>query len=152
MPETIELFFSASLNHLCGKFSFDWKNLEFPQSFYDGDTPESIREQVKADFNRSVVGDGPYKWQVVLANYKTGGVGLNFTAATQMIILDEEWNPGKEEQLLLVSIVLVRLRKLLFTFSESREPLILGWLSLLKKSERLSVVLNVKVMICLSNF
>jgi SNF2 family DNA or RNA helicase len=65
---------------------------------YDGDTTESIREQVKADFNRSVVGDGPYKWQVVLANYKTGGVGLNFTAATQMIILDEEWNPGKEEQ------------------------------------------------------
>jgi SNF2 family DNA or RNA helicase len=65
---------------------------------YDGDTPEYIREQVKADFNRSVVGDGPYKWQVVLANYKTGGVGLNFTAATQMIILDEEWNPGKEEQ------------------------------------------------------
>lgn len=67
---------------------------------FDGDTPEDIRNQVKIDFDRKYCDQIGYepKWQVVLANYKTGGVGLNFTAATQMIILDEEWNPGKQEQ------------------------------------------------------
>jgi SNF2 family DNA or RNA helicase len=63
---------------------------------FDGATPESLREEIKADFNRSI--DQPRKWQVVLANYKTGGVGLNFTDATHIIALDEEWNPGKNEQ------------------------------------------------------
>jgi non-specific serine/threonine protein kinase len=56
------------------------------------------------DFDRKYVeaegynnGNGP-KWQVLLANYKSGGVGLNFTAATETIIMDREWNPGKEDQ------------------------------------------------------
>lgn len=65
---------------------------------FDGDTPQDIRDQVKIDFDRKYTGDEDYKWQVVLCNYKTGGVGLNFTCATQMIILDEEWNPGKRDQ------------------------------------------------------
>lgn len=65
---------------------------------FDGDTPEDIRYQVKRDFDRKHCSETDYKWQVVLANYRTGGVGLNFTAATQMIILDEEWNVGKNEQ------------------------------------------------------
>jgi SNF2 family DNA or RNA helicase len=64
---------------------------------FDGDTAESIREQIKIDFDRKSAGETP-KWQVVLCNFKTGGVGLNFTAATQMVVLDEEWNPGKNEQ------------------------------------------------------
>lgn len=63
---------------------------------YDGDTPNSIREQVKTNFD--VSRGEPKKWDVVLANYKTGGVGLNFTACTHMIIIDQEWNPGKIEQ------------------------------------------------------
>lgn len=65
---------------------------------FDGDTPQDIRDEVKKDFDRKYTGDEDYKWQVVLANYKTGGVGLNFTCATQMIMLDEEWNPGKRDQ------------------------------------------------------
>jgi len=40
------------------------------------------------------------KYQIMLANYKAGGVGLNFTGATQAIILDREWSPGKEGQAL----------------------------------------------------
>lgn len=67
---------------------------------FDGDTPQEIRKQVKIDFDRrtcEVEGYEP-KWQVVLCNYRTGGVGLNFTSATQMVILDQEWNPGKESQ------------------------------------------------------
>lgn len=65
---------------------------------FDGDTPEDVRNEVKRDFDRKFTDDDNYKWQVVLANYKTGGVGLNFTGATQMIMLDEEWNPGKRDQ------------------------------------------------------
>jgi SNF2 family DNA or RNA helicase len=71
---------------------------------FDGDTPDDIRNQAKLDFDRKFCeqpdyneGNG-YKWQVILCNYKTGGVGLNFTAATEMIVLDEEWNPGKADQ------------------------------------------------------
>lgn len=71
---------------------------------FDGDTPQSIRDQVKQDFDRKFCEDENYnngqgyKWQVLLANYKTGGVGLNFTAATETIELDAEWNPGKQDQ------------------------------------------------------
>ena len=31
-------------------------------------------------------------------HYKTGGAGLNLTAATVTHILDEEWNAGKRDQ------------------------------------------------------
>lgn len=66
---------------------------------YDGDTPHHIRQEVQIDFDRKLQDpDTPHRWDVVLAHYKTGGVGLNLNAATQMIILDEEWNPGKEDQ------------------------------------------------------
>ena len=67
---------------------------------FDGDTPSHVRDQVKIDFDRKYCDQPGYetKWQVVLCNYKTGGVGLNFTGATQMIILDEEWNAGKSDQ------------------------------------------------------
>lgn len=67
---------------------------------FDGDTPESLRREIKDDFDRKVCDEEGYekKYDVVLCNFKTGGVGLNFTGATQMIILDEEWNPGKNEQ------------------------------------------------------
>lgn len=63
-----------------------------------GATPTHIRDQVKTNFDRKM-GEEP-KWDIVLANYKSGGVGLNFTAATQAIVLDREWNPGKENQAL----------------------------------------------------
>ena len=67
---------------------------------FDGDTPEYIKDMVKTDFDRKYCDAPNYEkqWQVCLANYKTGGVGLNLNGATQTIILDEEWNPGKEEQ------------------------------------------------------
>jgi SNF2 family DNA or RNA helicase len=67
---------------------------------FDGDTPEDIRNQVKIDFDRSRCNEPGYekKWQVCLANYKSGGQGLNFNDATQMVILDSEWNGGREDQ------------------------------------------------------
>lgn len=63
---------------------------------FDGSTPPKLKEEIKDNFNKSK-GEQP-KWDVVLCNYKTGGVGLNLTAATHTIILDEEWNPGKRDQ------------------------------------------------------
>jgi SNF2 family DNA or RNA helicase len=38
------------------------------------------------------------EYDVVIMHYQTGGEALNLTAATAMIILDEEWNEGKHDQ------------------------------------------------------
>jgi SNF2 family DNA or RNA helicase len=63
---------------------------------FDGDTPKSLRTEIKNNFYAAKREDA--KWDIVLANYKTGGTGLNLTAATKMHILDEEWSPGKRDQ------------------------------------------------------
>lgn len=62
----------------------------------DGDTPEALRSEIKTNFYRAK--DEEPKWDVLLCNYKTGGVGLNLTSITKTHILDEEWNPGKRDQ------------------------------------------------------
>lgn len=65
----------------------------------DGDTPVAERELISTDFDARYTSDrSQSKYDVVLCNYRVGGVGLNLTAATQMVILDEEWNPGKRDQ------------------------------------------------------
>lgn len=64
---------------------------------YDGETPNSIRNAIQLDFDPKTVTSNP-RWSVVLCNYKAAGEGLNFNAASQMIILDREWNPGRESQ------------------------------------------------------
>ena len=63
---------------------------------YAGLTRQDKRLEIKSNFDRKN-GEEP-KWDGVLCQYKSGGVGLNLTAATNLIILDKEWNPGKEEQ------------------------------------------------------
>lgn len=63
----------------------------------DGETPEHIRESIKDDFD-ATTNTSHDKYDIVLANYRVGGVSLNFTAAAQMIVLDQEWNPGKRDQ------------------------------------------------------
>lgn len=68
---------------------------------FDGDTPSDVREQIQIDFDARTFKENPEyikKWDVVLCNYRVGGVGVNLTDATQMIILDEEWGPGKRDQ------------------------------------------------------
>lgn len=62
----------------------------------DGDTKDELRKEIKTNFYRAK-GETP-KWDVLLCNYKTGGVGLNLTSITKTHILDEEWNPGKRDQ------------------------------------------------------
>lgn len=62
----------------------------------DGSTSDKAAQEIKDNFYRAK-GEEP-KWDVVVVNYKKGGVGLNLTAATVTHILDEEWNPGKRDQ------------------------------------------------------
>ena len=61
-----------------------------------GATPRSQRDEIKNNFYLAK-GEEP-KWDILLCNYKTGGTGLNLTAATVTHIIDEEWNPGKRDQ------------------------------------------------------
>ncbi len=64
-----------------------------------GATPPAEREVIANDFDRRYTPNRDQaKFDIVLCNYKVGGVGLNLTAATQMIVLDKEWNPGKRDQ------------------------------------------------------
>lgn len=67
---------------------------------FDGSTKDKDRAIIKKDFLRpqDKSHKKDFKFDAVLANYKTGGVGLTFTEATYTLILDREWNPGKEKQ------------------------------------------------------
>jgi SNF2 family DNA or RNA helicase len=83
---------------------------------YDGDISDAKANEAQLDFDGKTAANHPwntdcnskcvhwgkscngYRWQVILCHYKKGGVGLNLNAARQMIILDREWNPGKEDQ------------------------------------------------------
>lgn len=61
-----------------------------------GKTPARLRDRIKSNFDRSKK-EKP-EWDVVVANYKAGGTGLNMNAAVTTHVLDEEWNPGKRNQ------------------------------------------------------
>jgi SNF2 family DNA or RNA helicase len=83
---------------------------------YDGDISDSRAQEAQLDFDgKTAANHAPntecnssckywgkpcngWKWTVILCHYKKGGVGLNLNAARQMIKLDREWNPGKEDQ------------------------------------------------------
>lgn len=63
----------------------------------DGTVTKKQREVVKTDFDRKKLVGKP-KYDVLLAQYRSGGTGLNFTAATEVHVIDEEWSPGKRTQ------------------------------------------------------
>lgn len=63
-----------------------------------GDSKHEYRDMVAKDFDKNYVDEKGTHYDIVLCNYKVGGVGLNFTDATQAIILDKEWNIGKRDQ------------------------------------------------------
>lgn len=64
---------------------------------YDGETSGYTRNLIQLDFDIKTAPKEP-RWDVVLGNYKAMAEGLNLNAASHMIILDEEWNPGRQEQ------------------------------------------------------
>ena len=63
-----------------------------------GETNDATRNEVMMDFDAKETKNGEHKYDIVLCHYRVGGVGMNLTNATQMFILDEEWNPGKRDQ------------------------------------------------------
>jgi SNF2 family DNA or RNA helicase len=75
------------------------EEMGYSVAIYDGDTPQAIRDEIRLDFDVAKHPEGyKPKYRVLLGNYKAAGVGLNLTGATQLITLDEEWNPGKRDQ------------------------------------------------------
>jgi SNF2 family DNA or RNA helicase len=63
----------------------------------DGNVPAKQRSLVKADFYRAKT-PGAGQYDVVLAQYRSGGTGLNLSAVTVSHELDAEWSPGKQAQ------------------------------------------------------
>jgi SNF2 family DNA or RNA helicase len=62
-----------------------------------GDQHESLRRMVVQDFDLKSAPEKP-RWQVCLATYDAFGTGLNLNAARHVILLDDEWSPGMEDQ------------------------------------------------------
>ena len=62
----------------------------------DGNTSRVQMDIVRTDFDRNSPDKG--KFQVVLANFRVGGAGLNFTDVTQTYELDAPWNPAMRDQ------------------------------------------------------
>jgi len=67
------------------------RRLGCPVLFMDGSAPREERERLIASFQ---AGEAP----VFVLSIKSGGVGLNLTAATQVFHLDRWWNPAVEDQ------------------------------------------------------
>lgn len=66
-------------------------------AIYSGSTSARLRNEIQIDFDATIKNAHP-RWDVLLGVYKSGGTGLNFTGASQGILLDREWNFGKEDQ------------------------------------------------------
>lgn len=63
-----------------------------------GNVSREQRDEIAIDFDRKMTNPDDAKYRVALCTYKAGGVGLNLTGATQTIVMDREWNEGKEDQ------------------------------------------------------
>lgn len=66
-------------------------------AIYDGSASKGERNAIQLDFDASTAPDQP-RWDNVVCSYRTAGEGLNFNTASDMILLDREWNPGRESQ------------------------------------------------------
>jgi SNF2 family DNA or RNA helicase len=66
---------------------------------YYGSTSTRLRQAIQLDFDvKTAPPVGERRWDVVLAHYKSGGVGLNFNTVRHVIYLDPAWNPGTKKQ------------------------------------------------------
>jgi SNF2 family DNA or RNA helicase len=75
------------------------KRLGSDSVVYDGSTSDTVRQDIRHDFGpESTVAGYQPRWRAALCNYRSAGEGLNLVGATQAIILDEEWSPGKNQQ------------------------------------------------------
>jgi SNF2 family DNA or RNA helicase len=63
-----------------------------------GDVPQSKRQVFIDDFNANRTKVGEHQYDVLICQYGTASVGLNFSGAQQLLMIEREWNPGKEQQ------------------------------------------------------
>lgn len=84
------LIFSQFTSHLgLVREALEQSGLEY--LYLDGSTPAKARGELVRDFQE---GSAP----LFLISLKAGGVGLNLTAASNVILLDPWWNPAVEDQ------------------------------------------------------
>lgn len=70
---------------------------EHPVTLATGQQSHFHRDQVKEDFDLKTAPANP-RWNGVFSTYKAFGTGINLNAARHEIIIDDEWNPGGEDQ------------------------------------------------------
>lgn len=63
-----------------------------------GGVPDWKRREYIDDFNLEYTKIGKHKYEVLLCQYQTADTGLNLTGAQQLLCVERQWNPGKEEQ------------------------------------------------------
>jgi SNF2 family DNA or RNA helicase len=62
-----------------------------------GDDPKRHKEFVRADFDLKTAPEEP-RWVGCFATYDAFATGVNLNAARHVIMIDDEWNPGMEDQ------------------------------------------------------
>jgi SNF2 family DNA or RNA helicase len=70
---------------------------DHPVTLATGQQSKFHRDMVKEDFDLKTAPKEP-RWNGVFSTYKALGTGVNLNAARHMILLDDEWNPGGEDQ------------------------------------------------------
>lgn len=63
-----------------------------------GDEDRRNTAAIFDDFDLKTASKDAYKYDVLLATYQTVGESANLNAATHMILYDQFWNPGNEDQ------------------------------------------------------
>jgi SNF2 family DNA or RNA helicase len=62
-----------------------------------GDDPKYHKEKVRYDFDLKTASDNP-RWVGCFATFDAFATGVNLNAARHVIMIDDEWNPGMEDQ------------------------------------------------------
>lgn len=63
-----------------------------------GGVPDKFRQLYIDDFNDNHTKVGEHRYDVLLCQYQTADTGLNLNGAQQILCVERQWNPGKEEQ------------------------------------------------------
>ena len=69
-------------------------SLSLPYLRLDGSTPASKRQGLVDDFNRAPAS----RYFAFLLSAKAGGIGLNLTGASRLVLFDVDWNPATDLQ------------------------------------------------------
>ena len=63
-----------------------------------GGVTDTQRQRFIDDFNTNHTKVGEHEFDVLLCQYQTADTGLNLNGAQQIVCIERQWNPGKEEQ------------------------------------------------------